>query len=75
VQACHLAGALQASRRPPGCPSPPWCTHTVPPGTCPVLPNPALYRLPSVLQMHLVRSITGKQFTDALDENLRPVLG
>ncbi|KAI3425333.1 hypothetical protein D9Q98_009097 [Chlorella vulgaris] len=28
-----------------------------------------------VLQMHLVRSITGKQFTDALDENLRPVLG
>lgn len=27
-----------------------------------------------VLQMHLVRSITGKQFADALDESLRPMM-
>lgn len=26
------------------------------------------------LQMHLVRGVTGKQFSDALDENLRPIM-
>lgn len=34
------------------------------------LPPPACRRA----QMRLVRSVTGKQFTGALDENLRPIM-
>lgn len=40
-------------------------------------PIPARLAAPSRLfceQMHLVRGVTGKQFSDALDENLRPIM-